>query len=213
LTGNNPHNDRKNTFFTLKWLCEVFKDDPEVGIVIKTNAGRNTKIDRDIVKNVLTNVVTESRRGSPYPKVHLLHGDMNDDEVAALYKHHQIKALVALTRGEGFGLPILEAATSALPVIATGWSGHLDFLKQGKFINVYYQLGEVHPSRVDDTIFMKGTKWANPDEADFKKKIAKFRQNSTTPKEWAIDLSSKLLKSHSHEAISALYDVAFKDIL
>jgi len=44
----------------------------------------------------------------------------------------QVKALVALTRGEGYGLPILEAAASGLPVIATGWSGHMDFLKLGK---------------------------------------------------------------------------------
>ena len=52
LTGNNPFNDRKNILFTIKWLCEVFKDDPEVGIVIKTNSGRNTRIDRTLVSKI-----------------------------------------------------------------------------------------------------------------------------------------------------------------
>jgi glycosyltransferase involved in cell wall biosynthesis len=218
ITGNNAMNDRKNTFFTLQWLFQTFKDDPDVGIVLKTNSGRNSLIDKGMTVNMLKQVIAEVRRG-PYPKVHLLHGEMTDDEVAALYRHDQIKALVALTRGEGYGLPILEAATSGLPVIATGWSGHLDFLKHGKYVSIYYQLGEVHPSRIDNQIcidnqiFMKGSRWANPSEEDFKKRVLKFRTSSAVPKEWAVDLQSKLLKMYSFEQISKQYDEAFKDIL
>ena len=37
FTGNDPLNDRKNLFYTIKWLCEEFKDDPSVGIIFKTN--------------------------------------------------------------------------------------------------------------------------------------------------------------------------------
>jgi hypothetical protein len=37
---------------------------------------------------------------------------MNEEDVAALYKNESIKALVTTTRGEGYGLPILEAAAS-----------------------------------------------------------------------------------------------------
>jgi len=212
LTGNNPHNDRKNTFFTLKWLCETFKDDKDVGIVIKTNAGRNTKIDRNIVRGMLQGILSEARKG-PYPRVHFLHGDMNDQEVAGLYRHPQIKALVTLTRGEGYGLPILEAAASALPVIATGWSGHLDFLRHGKYISIYYQLGEVHPSRIDNKIFIKGMKWANPSEEDFKKRIVKFRSSHSVPKEWANELAEKLREPYSFEGIAKQYDELLKDVI
>lgn len=212
LTGNNPHNDRKNTFFTIKWLCEAFKDDKDVGIVIKTNMGRNTKIDRNIVKGVLSGVLAECRKG-PYPRVHLLHGDMGDGEVAALYRHPQVKALVALTRGEGFGLPILEAAASGLPVIATGWSGHTDFMKLGKYVSVFYQLGDVHPSRIDGKIFVKGSRWANPSEEDAKKRLLKFRSSPTTPKEWATALAPVIQKSYSFEAISRCYDDAIGGVL
>ena len=42
LTGNNPENDRKNIFYTIKWFCETFKNDPDVGLVIKTNSGRKS---------------------------------------------------------------------------------------------------------------------------------------------------------------------------
>jgi glycosyltransferase involved in cell wall biosynthesis len=213
LTGNNPENDRKNIFYSIKWLCEAFKDDPEVGIVVKTNIGRNSRIDRGITKNILTNVVKESRRNNPNPKVYLLHGDMNDAEIAALYKHPQIKALVALTHGEGYGLPILEAAASGLPIIATGWSGYLDFLKHGKYISIYYKLGEVHPSRIDGKIFVKGARWAYPSEEDFKKRVLKFRHSYSTPKQWANELSSVILDKYSHNSISKMYDETLKEFI
>ena len=212
ITGNNPHNDRKNTFFTLKWLFEAFQNDPEVGIILKTNTGRHTMIDKTTTVNLIQQIIKDARKG-PYPKVHLLHGEMSDDEVAALYRAPSVKALVSLTRGEGYGLPILEAAASGVPIIATGWSGYMDFMKQGKFINVFYQVGDIHPSRIDNNIFIKGSRWANPSEADFKKKIQKFRSSSSIPKEWALELQQKLLTTHSFEQISKRYDEALKEVI
>ena len=65
---------------------------------------------------------------------------MDESEISALYRHDIVKALVAPTRGEGWGLPILDAAVCGLPVIATKWSGHLDFMKQVKFLDLDYNL-------------------------------------------------------------------------
>ena len=212
ITGDNPLNDRKNIFFTIKWLFEAFKDDSDVGIVIKTNVGRNTHIDRHKTTDVMKLLVKECRK-KDFPKIHLIHGEMSDAEVSTLYKHKQIKALVSLTRGEGYGLPILEAAASGLPVIATGWSGHTDFLNHGKYINVSYNLKEVHHSRIDDKIFMKGAKWAEVIEDDFKKKIIKFRNSHTTPKEWATELAGVIKEKYSAKEIFKLYDEVIKNII
>lgn len=213
LTGNNAESDRKNIFYTIKWLCEVFKDDPDVGIVVKTNMGKHSKIDRVLTRGLLTNVVNESRKDSAYPKVHLLHGDMSEEEVASLYRHPQIKALVSLTRGEGYGLPILEAAASGLPVIATGWSGHLDFLQHGKYVSIYYQLRDVHSSRIDGKIFVPGSRWANVDEDDFKKRVSKFRVSNSTPREWASELKVILQEKYSLESVCKMYDETLKEYI
>jgi len=205
ITGTNPHNDRKNLFNTIKWICETFKDDPDVGIVIKTNSGRNTKIDKRMTTNLMRKLLEEVRPG-PYPKVHLIHGALEPQEIGAIYRHPQIKALVSLTRGEGFGLPILEAAACGLPIIATNWSGHLDFMKLGKFIPVNYMLKEIDASRVDKSIFMKEAKWAEPIEDDAKKKLKKFRHNPRKPKEWAVELKDKILPKYNQDKLNDLYD-------
>ena len=197
--------DRKNIFNSLKWVCESFKDDPDVGLVIKTNHGKNTKIDKSVTKKLIKDVIAQVRKG-PYPKIHLLHGHLTEEQISSLYVDPSIKCFISLTRGEGFGLPLLEAAASGLPIIATNWSGHLDFLEKKKFIPVHYKLIEIPKSKIDDRIFVEGAKWAEPIENDFKKKVKKFRSHSEIPKQWATELMSNILERFSQQKISRDYD-------
>lgn len=212
FTGNNPENDRKNIFYTVKWLAETFKDDPDVGVIIKTNLSRNTTLDRIQAQGLLGQLLMETQKG-PGPKFSLLHGDMSDKEVAGLYKSPKIDCLLSLTRGEGFGLPILEAAASGLPVMTTNWSAHTEFLKQGKYMKVDYRIAPVHETRVDGHIFVKGAQWAEPLEEDAKRKMKKFVESPGLPRQWAKDLSASLKKTHSFAAIKDRYNVVFKDII
>jgi len=211
LTGTSPDAERKNILNALKWICETFPNDKEVGIILKTNLGKHTNIDRHNVLNILSQISREVRPGL-FPKFHLVHGMMTDEEMASLYRHPSVKAFVAPTRGEGFGLPILEAAVCGLPMISTGWSGHTEFLSQGKTIVVDYDLIAVPPTRVDGRIFVEGARWARPNEADFKKKIKKFKDSSSIPKEWARALQGSLIETHSQRAIEKKYDDLFEGI-
>ena len=204
LTGNNPENDRKNLFYTLKWILEEFKDDKDVGVILKTNSGRQTKIDKLMSEKFVNQMVKEVRK-SPYPKVNLLHGKMSNREITSLMRDSSVKALVSLTRGEGYGLPILEAAAVGLPVIATGWSGHLDFLKSD-FISVDYTLGEIHASRVDNKIFIKGAKWAHPSEKDAKRRLRKFYESSIIPRNRAIESAKRIQQDYSFSSINKIYE-------
>jgi len=212
ITGNHPETDRKNLFYTIKWFCETFQDDPTVGLIIKTNHGRGTRIDRGITRKLIGSLLNEVRIGQ-FPRVNLLHGNLNPSEIASLYKHKSTKALISLTRGEGFGLPILEAAASNLPVITTSWSAHTEFLALGKYVGIDYNLVDVPEMKIDGRIFVNETRWANPSEIDFKKKIKKFRQKHTIPKQWANDLGIKIREEYSKNAIMKKYESVFKEII
>jgi glycosyltransferase involved in cell wall biosynthesis len=210
LTGNNPENDRKNIQYMMKWFSEAFRGVSEdVGLVIKTSAARQTHLDRTMVQNVLHKTLIENKLVDPSfvcPKFYLLHGDMTDEEMKILYSHKKIKALLNCSKGEGFGLPVLEAACLGLPVIATNWSGYLDFLNKGKFIKLDYKLQDLHQSRLDGQIFVQGAKWAQPVEEDVKTKLVKFYNKPEIPQQWATELKKTIQTDYSFESIKRNYD-------
>ena len=100
---------------------------------------------------------------------------MTDEEMHSLYRHEKISAFLALPHGEGFGLPIFEAAYSGIPVVATGWSGHLDFLtdKDGKehFYNVSFDLQPVQNEVVWENVLIAESMWAYPREQSAKQNM------------------------------------------
>lgn len=215
VTGNNVHNDRKNIPLTIKWIMDEFAGDRDVGLVVKTNwTGCSTKLDKVITTNMFNKMLEDlGLSKQAFPRIYLLHGTMRDSEVASLYRNENIKALVSLTRGEGFGLPLLEAAASGLPVIATNWSAHTEFLSLGKYIPVNHELTPVHETKLDNQIFMPGAKWAYPSELDAKFRLRKFYESSEMPKVWATDLKSKIQNNYSFEAIAKRYDQVFGSVL
>ena len=130
-------------------------------------------MDRKRIHHDLTSFVRQL--GEKQCKVYLLHGDMTDTEMHSLYKHPKIDAFVSLPHGEGFGLPLFEAAYSGLPVVTVGWSGQLDFLidEEGneQFYNVAFDLGHIPPEVVWDGVLVKESMWAYARESSAKEQM------------------------------------------
>lgn len=206
LTSQLPDVDRKNIFNTVRWTREALADDPNATIVLKTNAGRNTAIDASIVCGTFERFIAEQcPRG---PKLRILHGNVSDAQMGALYSHPRIRCYVSLTRGEGFGLPTLEAAAAAVPVIATDWSAHVEYLNAGRWTRVPRAIVPVPKARIDGAIFVDGARWAEPDADAYKQRLLKMRDSYRTPKDWAVDLAAKLRITHSESAIERAWATA-----
>jgi len=205
ITGQDPETDRKNTFYNIKWLAEVFQNDPDVGIIVKTNTGRLNVKDREQSTGILRELIAQVKTG-PGPRFYLAHGLMDESEIAALYRHESVKALIAPTRGEGWGLPILDAAVCGLPVIATNWSGHLDFMSKVKFLSLDYDLVPVPSHKIDNHIFMEGAQWANVKEGHFKSRLTKFRKSHGPPTEWAESAAPHIAEDFSLANIFSIYN-------
>ena len=72
--------------------------------------------------------------------------------------------MISLTHGEGFGRPLLEATMTGLPVIASNWSGQLDFLCDKKSILLGGDLIDVPKSQHWKNIIIPESKWFNVNE-------------------------------------------------
>ena len=200
---------RKNILNTISWFVEEFIDNPDVGLVVKTFAKGGSLIDRTQAKEHLEKHL--EKYANRKCKVYLLHGDLTDQEMHSLYTHEDINCLISLTHGEGFGLPLFEAAYSGLPVLATDWSGHLDFLympvrdKKGKeklrahFAKVDYVLEPVPRAVVWDGVVVPDSMWAYPQQGSYKMKLRDMLKDHGRYKSQAKKLKAWLLENFSAE--------------
>ena len=156
---------RKNLVSSIKWFLEEFANE-DVGLVVTTNVTKNSTMDRNICYNNITEIINQAGVQDRKCKVYLLHGNLTDEEMHALYVQDNIHALVAIPHGEGFGLPIFEAAYSGLPVVGIGWSGQCDFLydrqipPQPHFYEVAFDIRAVSAEAVWEDVIVKESGWA-----------------------------------------------------
>ena len=157
--------DRKNIGYTIKAFLETFKNKQKgkrPGLILKVQAGSGTSImDREAVLDKIDGI-RKTVKGD-LPNIYLLHGEMTDAEVNELYNHTKVKAMVTLTKGEGFGRPLLEFSLVNKPIIASGWSGQVDFLDKEFTKLIGGTLTQVHPSAAVDKMILRESQWFTPD--------------------------------------------------
>ena len=127
-------------------LLEAFKlafdNSPEVELVIKADYF----LDPENKKQQCINLINEVG----LTNVKLIWGELSTIQLFELYNFADI--YVTTTRAEGWGLPLIEAAATGLPIIAPFYSGHTEFLKhiESSVLKLDYQL-----QRIEDLDFKK----------------------------------------------------------
>lgn len=165
--------DRKNLGLTIKTFLEAFKNKTgkKPALILKTAMGPCSIMNRDeILKRI--DAIKQTIGSKNLPNIYLIHGDLTDEEMNVLYNHPKVKTLVNLAKGEGFGRPLLEFTQSRKPIIASSWSGHMDFLHPEHTSLVPGELKPIHPSAQVKDILMPDSQWFQFD-IDFTIKLFK----------------------------------------
>lgn len=143
---------RKGWPLLIEAYAREFRPEEDVTLVLKTSPGAAAVI-REFLRNLqlpwegVAPIVVDER---PLSAV----------ELAGLYT--ACHAFVLPTRGEGWGLPLLEAMAAGLPVIATRWSAPTDFLHDGIAYLIDVERLEPAPPDVELGHLYGGLRWAKP---------------------------------------------------
>jgi glycosyltransferase involved in cell wall biosynthesis len=166
---------RKSIIETIYAWTQEFGNDPDVELVVKTNHFVN-QTDK---YNELTSWIETI--GST--NVRVLWGTAAQADMVDLYQQSHI--FVLPTKGEGWGLPLIEAAAVGLPVITTMHSAHTEFLQHisSSVIPVEYDLV---PIACEEYKFFYPTEdgnwgsWAQPRVDSIRQALRTARDNYTT---------------------------------
>jgi hypothetical protein len=154
--------DRKNVGLLIKAFFETFKNkSKKPALILKTSTVGSSYMDRDeLIKRI--KMIKDSVKSTNLPNVYLLHGEFTDIEMNEIYNHSKVKAMINLTKGEGFGRPLLEFSLVNKPIITTNWSGHIDYLNPEFVTLLQGTMAKVHPSAANNML-LADAEWFNVD--------------------------------------------------
>ncbi len=147
---------RKNPMAVVEAFLLAFPGRPDVRLVVKAHGADPTSV-RTALEIATPELVTD-------PRILLVVESLSFPDLMSLYASCDV--YVSLHRSEGLGLGLMEAMSLGLPVIATGYSGPLDFLTPANSISVAFRQITVHSDNPAYAPMNGVTTWADPDLDD-----------------------------------------------
>ena len=187
--------ERKNPLGLIEAFITAFSKDDGVGLVLKTSFG-----------HLYPEQLAELRAACVGYNVITIDALYSEGDVLALMD--VCDAYVSLHRSEGYGLTMAEAMLLGKPVIATGYSGNLDFMTEETSLLVRYKLVTLDR---DYPPYKAGTRWAHASLTHAAECMRKVRDNP----EWAraigvkakVDLATRMSFKTSGGKVAARISV------
>ena len=160
--------DRKNVGAMIQCFFEAFKNRKKApALILKISGAGSSIMDRENMLDRINQIRSFVKDARTLPNVYLLHGELSDKEINELYNHKKVKAMVSLTKGEGFGRPLLEFSMTKKPIITTNWSGHTDFLDPEFTTLIGGQLTNVHQTAAIKDMLLQESQWFTANYNEF----------------------------------------------
>lgn len=163
--------DRKSILSAARDINEYYSTKTESATVfIKTSIAHNSSKDISLFKESFCKEIFYNGK---HIDVVFITGTLTDYEIRKLYDDSVIKAFILLTKGECFCIPALEAAISGIPVVATNWSAHTEYLDYyDGYYPVDYSLQKV---KINLPFLEKDSEWALYNKSSFFDQLSKLK--------------------------------------
>ena len=204
--------DRKNVGLLIQAFYETFKNKKKApALILKCSGAGSSYMDKhEMLRRI--NIVKSSVKADTYPNVYLLHGELSDSEINDLYNHKKVKAMVSLTKGEGFGRPLLEFSLTKKPIITTNWSGHIDFLDPKFTTLINGEVKQVHPSAVIPDMILQESGWFAPNVFEVHQQLQNMFTNYKAYEKKAMLQYHKSKNNFSFENMEEVLNLLFENI-
>jgi glycosyltransferase involved in cell wall biosynthesis len=204
--GGDLGQDRKDMGMVVKTFCTVFKGLPkgkQPGLILKTSMAGFSVGERETMAQKIKDLTSEF--GDSCPPIHLVWGDLSESELNSLYNDSKVKAMVMFTKGEGYGRPLAEFATTGKPILVSNWSGHLDFLPKENTVLLEGELTQVHHSAANQFL-LKESKWFTVDYSKAAQKMFDVHKNYNTYLEKSKGLKTNIQKNFTLDRMTQKLD-------
>ena len=197
--------DRKNLSGLLHCFFNTYKNNTSApALILKTSGATYSTVDRMEIEGKI-NQIREMFGNAKLPNVYLIHGELTDAEMNALYNHSKVKAMISFTKAEGFGRPLLEFSTTGKPIIAPHYSGQADFLKKDFICAIPGGITPIHPSAQNDWL-PADAKWFTPDYSFAGKMMLDMQKNYKKWQELAKRQRYFVNSTFTKTAVRAVYE-------
>ncbi len=160
--SNFEWSERKNPNALISSYYKAFSSKDNVLLILKTFHQYPITRSVQTIKDEISRLKIES--GKPeasLPRIMLITDVLSAEDTPNFY--NSLDCYVMPTRGEGWSLTFTESMACGLPTIATGWSGHMEFMNDDNSYLIPFKLSKVPSSCVQNQPYYAGHNWAEPD--------------------------------------------------
>ncbi len=181
--------ERKGQELLFKAFKEEFKNSKDVILIIKV-------FNPDHRNNIELELANLNIKADDDNIIVLLNADIPYYQLGSLYRG--VDCFVLPTRGEGWGMPIMEAMTCGIPAIATNWSAQCDFMNEEN--SYLIKVKKLIPA-ITKSPYYKDLNWAEPDYEHLKYLLRYVYEHREEAKQKAIKASNMIIEKYSWDNI------------
>lgn len=193
--------ERKNPLAAVNAFRDAFPKKDEAGLVLKVS--RPAKLD-GAATAAWKHIESVAARD---PRIRIIDRMIERGELLALMQN--CDAYISLHRAEGFGLGMAEAMALGLPVIATGYSGNMDFTLPEHACVVDYSLV---PVGIKDYPHAQGQVWAEPDVAHAARHMRELYEDREYAKNLGLKAHAFIAEHYSAETAGQRYAERLREL-